>query len=93
MTLNGLKHNFFCVCALTPPFQLFGCHSWLKTRLKQAEWVQIASKNIYPPKIKGKNKSILQGWKGLFFLEQIETLLQISPVPHRSHFSTFISDC
>ena len=27
---------------------------------------------------------------GLFFLEQIENLLQISPVPHRSKFFNFL---
>ena len=32
----------------------------------------------------------LQGWMGLFFLEQIENLLKISPVPHRSHFFNFL---
>ena len=47
-------------------------------------------KNIYPQKIKGKNICFLQGWMGLFFLEQKETLLQISPVPHRSDFFNFL---
>ena len=46
-------------------------------------------KDFIPKKIKRKNMCILHGWMGLFFLEQIENLLQISPVPHRSHF--FIS--
>ena len=32
----------------------------------------------------------LQGWMGLFFLEQKETLLQFSPVPHRSDFFNFL---
>ena len=47
-------------------------------------------KNIYPQKIKGKNICISQGWMGLFFLEQKEALLQISPVPHRSDFFNFL---
>ena len=47
-------------------------------------------KKIYPKKIKGKNICILQGWIGLFFLEQKENLLQISPVPHRSNFFNFL---
>ena len=32
----------------------------------------------------------LQDWMGLFFLEQKETLLQFSPVPHRSDFFNFL---
>ena len=59
------------------------------------------AQKIYPPKIKGINLCILQGWMGLFFsgtnkvatrkcfqnvMEQIKNLLQISPVPNRSHF-------
>ena len=47
-------------------------------------------KKIYPKKIKGKNICILQGWMGLVFLDQIENLLQISPVPYRSHFFNFL---
>ena len=47
-------------------------------------------KKIVPQKIKGKNICILQGWMGLFFLEQKENLHQISLVPHRSKFFNFL---
>ena len=47
-------------------------------------------KKMLPQKIKGKNICISQGWMGLFFLEQKENLLQISPVPHRSKFFNFL---
>ena len=48
------------------------------------------AQKILPPKIKGKNICISQGWMGLFFMEQKENLLQISPVPHRSKFFNFL---
>ena len=46
-------------------------------------------KNLDPQKISRKNKFILQGWMGLFFLEQIEEFLQLIPAPQRSHISYF----